>query len=242
MGVTLVPEGPADTPELRKARGAFFTPQPIVRFIADSALRDATDSLFEPSAGDAEFLVESVRRLRELSDDPTFTPVVHGVEIHKHSPQAGRGRVRTAGGAPRLKSMTSFVDSNRKYAAAIGNPPYLRYQDWSGDARLCPREAALRAGVSLTGLASSWRALERRIQVREIARRDGPPRASLVPVLSATAHPRSVHRTRRPAPDYCPSTHCSKSEGYRRTLSVTVYLRYREAVGLILIYVVSAAR
>ncbi|MDJ0336581.1 N-6 DNA methylase [Salinibacterium sp. G-O1] len=172
MGVTLAPLNPADTPELRKARGAFFTPQPIVRFIADWALRDAADSVFEPSAGDAEFLVESVRRLRALSGDPTFTPVVHGVEIHKHSARVGRGRVRAAGGRPQIEVNDFFrVDSNRKYTAAIGNPPYVRYQDWSGDARLRSREAALRAGVSLTGLASSWAAFV--VQSASILREGG---------------------------------------------------------------------
>ncbi|TDW26908.1 Eco57I restriction-modification methylase domain-containing protein [Cryobacterium psychrophilum] len=157
--MTLAPFHPSDTPELRKARGAFFTPQPIVAFLADWAIRDATDSVFEPSAGDAEFLVESVRRLRNLSDDPAFEPTVHGVEIHKHSAQVGRGRVREAGGRPRIHVNDFFmIDSARKYAAVIGNPPYVRYQDWSGVARLRSREAALRSGVSLTGLASSWAA------------------------------------------------------------------------------------
>jgi hypothetical protein len=40
----------------------------------------------------------------------------------------------------------------------VGNPPYIRYQDFSGRARSQSREAALRAGVPLTGLASSWAA------------------------------------------------------------------------------------
>ena len=40
----------------------------------------------------------------------------------------------------------------------MGNPPYVRYQDFSGVARSRSREAALRAGVPLTGLASSWAA------------------------------------------------------------------------------------
>jgi adenine-specific DNA-methyltransferase len=158
-GVNMAAVHPNDTPEIRKARGAFFTPQPIVRFITDWALRTPADSVFEPSAGDAEFLVESVRRLRALSVDPAFAPVVHGVEIHGHSARIGRGRVREAGGRPQIEVNDFFmVDSTRKYSAVVGNPPYVRYQDWSGEARLRSREAALREGVSLTGLASSWAA------------------------------------------------------------------------------------
>ena len=40
----------------------------------------------------------------------------------------------------------------------IGNPPFIRYQDFSGEARARSRAAALRAGVGLTNLASSWAA------------------------------------------------------------------------------------
>lgn len=44
------------------------------------------------------------------------------------------------------------------YDVVIGNPPYIRYQDFSGESRARSRAAALRGGVSLTGLASSWAA------------------------------------------------------------------------------------
>lgn len=50
------------------------------------------------------------------------------------------------------------VEPTGSYDAVIGNPPYVRYQDFSGEARARARAAALRAGVPLTGLASSWAA------------------------------------------------------------------------------------
>jgi hypothetical protein len=40
----------------------------------------------------------------------------------------------------------------------IGNPPYVRYQSFTGEARARALRAALAAGVRLTGLASSWAA------------------------------------------------------------------------------------
>ena len=51
-----------------------------------------------------------------------------------------------------------LVTPTGTYNAVVGNPPYIRYQDFSGAARARSREAALRAGVPLTGLASSWAA------------------------------------------------------------------------------------
>ncbi|MDR7184628.1 adenine-specific DNA methylase [Microbacterium trichothecenolyticum] len=146
----------ADTPELRKARGAFFTPAELVDYIARWAVRSPADSVFEPSAGDAEFLVAAARRLQSLG---VSRPTVHGVEIHDHSAQVGRARVRDVGGEGQILTSDFFaVDPAPVHTAVIGNPPYVRYQDWTGAARVRSREAALRAGVALTGLASSWAA------------------------------------------------------------------------------------
>lgn len=146
----------ADTAELRKARGAFFTPDAITRYIVDWAVRTSHDTVLEPSAGDAAFLVQAVRRLRELGG---LAPHVDGVEIHPLSARVARHRVREAGGAPRLTVNDFFlVEPEARYSVVIGNPPYVRYQDFSGESRTRSRAAALKAGVSLTALASSWAA------------------------------------------------------------------------------------
>lgn len=149
----------ADTPALRKARGAFFTPNEITRFISRWAIHGPEDRVLEPSAGDAAFLVAAVDRLHELAQDPAWTPAVDGVELHPHSARTARQRVLTAGGLPQVEEGDFFLVPPRpKYDAVIGNPPYIRYQDFTGRSRARSREAALRAGVSLTGLASSWAA------------------------------------------------------------------------------------
>lgn len=155
------PEGtrhPDDTPVLRKARGAFFTPEAITASLAEWAIRTPTDRVLEPSAGDAAFLVAAVQRLRAL-DPSRGAPRVHGVELHAHSARVGRERVRAAGGVPRIRTSDFFlVEPTPTFDAVIGNPPFIRYQDFSGDVRIRSRAAALRAGVALTGLASSWAA------------------------------------------------------------------------------------
>jgi adenine-specific DNA-methyltransferase len=146
----------ADTADIRKARGAFFTPEPLTRFITDWAIRTPTDLVMEPSAGDAAFLVEAVRRLTVLGAE---TPTVAGVEIHAHSARVARERVTAAGGIPDITQSDFFlVEAAPTYDAVIGNPPYIRYQDFTGESRTRSRAAALKAGVALNGLASSWAA------------------------------------------------------------------------------------
>ena len=148
-----------DTPALRKERGAFFTPDAITRFIANWAIRSSEDSVLEPSTGDAAFLVAAVGRLLELAPEVASTPTVDGVEIYAESVRVAHHRVREAGGEARIAHSDFFaLEPNPIYDAVIGNPPYIRYQDFAGEARARSRAAALRGGVSLTGLASSWAA------------------------------------------------------------------------------------
>jgi adenine-specific DNA methylase len=100
-----------------------------------------------------------VSRLRDLTQDVEVRPVVDGVEIHAHSARVAHQRVEEAGGKAQIQHSDFFaLEPKPIYDTVIGNPPYIRYQDFSGESRTRSREAALRGGVSLTGLASSWAA------------------------------------------------------------------------------------
>lgn len=145
-----------DTPGLRKARGAFFTPAAITRFIADWAVRSSTDKVLEPSAGEAAFLIAAVDRLQKLGKK---TPTVAGVEIHSDSAETAERLVELAGGKTEMTTSDFFLlDPQGTYDAVIGNPPYIRFQEFNGESRLRARLATLKAGVPLSGLASSWAA------------------------------------------------------------------------------------
>ena len=54
--------------EQRKARGAFFTPPDISRFMTAWAVRSAEDKVLEPSCGEASFLLPAAQRLRGDAD------------------------------------------------------------------------------------------------------------------------------------------------------------------------------
>jgi methylase of polypeptide subunit release factors len=67
--------------------------------------------------------------------------------------------VRAAGRVATITTADFFdLPPQRRFSAVIGNPPYVRYQDFSGERRAKARRTALAAGVPLTGLASSWAA------------------------------------------------------------------------------------
>lgn len=150
-----------DTAALRKARGAFFTPEAVARYITEWAVRSTADRILEPSCGEAAFLLSAVDRLATVRarDAADQYAALDGIELHDASARAARTLLRNAGVDARVKVGDFFtVDPTGSYDVVIGNPPYIRYQDFSGAARARSREAALRAGVGLTNLASSWAA------------------------------------------------------------------------------------
>lgn len=151
-----------DSPELRKARGAFFTPGEICRFIVEWAIRSESDVVLEPSCGDAAFLHAAGARLTALGEptapDRLFTfEQIQGIELHEQS--ARRAAELTAvANIPATILVGDFfdVEPRARYDVVIGNPPYIRYQDFTGDARAKAQQRALAQGVRISGLASSW--------------------------------------------------------------------------------------
>lgn len=149
-----------DSAESRKARGAFFTPSEVCEFITSWAVRESRDVVLEPSCGAAAFLLPAGRRLRDLNHGHAYSvEQLRAFDLHQESVLAARATMSGAG-LPAEISVGDFLalDGVPAFDAVIGNPPYVRYQGFTGDARLRGRAAASRAGVALTGLASSWAA------------------------------------------------------------------------------------
>ena len=145
---------------LRKARGAFFTPPEIANYLVEWAVRSPGDTVLEPSCGEAAFLLAAAERSRRLGARPRrWSERLHGVEIFAASARSAEARLRAAGFDARIAVGDFFAhEALARYDAVVGNPPYVRYQAFSGPARARGLEAALAQGVRLSGLASSWAA------------------------------------------------------------------------------------
>ena len=145
-----------DTAELRKARGAFFTPVELCKFVCEWAVRSSSDRVLEPSCGEAAFMLAAGKRLRDLGTT-NFTAHLFGVELHDESARLALKALNADGLAATI-TVGDFFDAEAPgpFDAVVGNPPYVRYQDFTGDAHDKSREAALAQGVHLTALASSW--------------------------------------------------------------------------------------
>lgn len=142
--------------ETRKARGAFYTPPAIADFLVSWAIRSGSDSVLEPSCGEAAFLTSVIDRLRSFSLFLEQDQIV-GVDIHCEA-LANAGALIHADGIPVQLFVSDFFAfrSERLFDAVVGNPPYVRYQTFAGASRVLAQEAALRQGVRVAGLANSW--------------------------------------------------------------------------------------
>ena len=150
----------SDTSALRKARGAFFTPSEITAFLTKWAIRGPADAVLEPSCGEASFLLAAGERLRSLRVNHLFwSHQLHGIEIHRESAEKAHSILGDARLDAEIRVADFFAcEPANCYDAVVGNPPYVRYQEFSGSARAKGQEAALAQGVRLTGLANSWAA------------------------------------------------------------------------------------
>ena len=127
--------------------------------LTDWAVRSPTDSVFDPSFGGLVFLAAARDRLLDLGANENAIPrQLYGVDLDPDAHAAVRASLDTWIDPQHLLDRDFFaVDSSElpAFDAVVGNPPYIRYQDFNGFGPTARRLAA-EAGVKLTRLASSW--------------------------------------------------------------------------------------
>jgi adenine-specific DNA-methyltransferase len=158
-----------DSPDLKKARGAFFTPRPIADYLAAWAVEeDANATVLDPTCGEAVFLEAAGRELKDLGVTKAgFKEQLLGVDLHAESVAKAQRllRAQKLDGSFQVANFFDLstpdkLDAQLPYVdAIIGNPPFVRYQEHSGLSRKRAQLAALEQGVNISGLASSWAAL-----------------------------------------------------------------------------------
>lgn len=152
----------------RKARGAFFTPPEIAEFLTAWAVhRNPAARVLDPTCGEAVFLLSAARHLRSLGCEPSnLDQQVFGIDLHRPSLDESMRLLEAEGLDAHLIAADVFATETPDQLGApvppvdavIGNPPFVRYQEHRGAARQLSVAAALRQGVRLSGLASSWAA------------------------------------------------------------------------------------
>ncbi len=119
-----------------KLRGGYYTPSPIAEFICSWAIQNENDLVLEPSCGDGNFIEAAIERFSELgvSGDDLYGRI-KGVELIPEEAKKASNRAATFGlnGDTIINNdFFSFISNqeNIAYNSIIGNPPFIRYQNF----------------------------------------------------------------------------------------------------------------
>ena len=124
-----------------KASGAYYTPDPVVRSLVRWAVRRETDRLIDPACGDGRFLVPH-RNSVGVEQDLDAAAIVHA---------------RAPGSLIHGGDFFSWASrTEERFDCAAGNPPFIRYQRFTGEVRAAALGLCARHGVAFSSLCSSW--------------------------------------------------------------------------------------
>jgi adenine-specific DNA methylase len=143
-----------------KSFGAYYTDERIANFLVRWALRSARDTVADSSFGGGVFLEAAARRLQTLGGN---VKQIYGVELDEavHSQVSYELQMLYSFKAKNLVHSDFFLLNPKQLPlldAVVGNPPFIRYQSFSGDGREAALAKVKAAGVKLNSLASSWAA------------------------------------------------------------------------------------
>ena len=128
-------------PISRKDLGAYYTPPEVVRALVSWATEgEPRGPVLDPSCGDGRFLA-GLRNAVGVDIDPVA---------------ASEASRRVTAEVVTSDFFEWAARTDRRFAAAVGNPPFIRYQRFGGRARRRALEYCAGLGVRLSGLSSSW--------------------------------------------------------------------------------------
>lgn len=147
----------------KKLRGGYYTPQPIADFICRWAITKPTQRVLEPSCGDGNFIESAIKRFLELGvPQNKLFGLLKGVELIKKEAEESKRRAASYG----LNSTTiinsdffnyiSNANGDGHYDVVIGNPPFIRYQNFPEEHREKAFEMMEAMGLTPNKLTNIW--------------------------------------------------------------------------------------
>jgi adenine-specific DNA-methyltransferase len=149
----------------QKLRGGYYTPKPIADFLARWAIQSPTAQVLEPSCGDGVLLeAASMALLERGTNRKQVCEFLHGIEIDRSEALKTIERIQATGVpvSPTLIHQGDFfayckahLSDKRLFDSVIGNPPFIRYQNFVENQRNVAFELMRSAGLHPTRLTNS---------------------------------------------------------------------------------------
>ena len=140
-----------------KLRGGYYTPDKISEFIAEWAIRNASDSVLEPSCGDGSFLSAITKRLETLGTPAKqIKKNVIGIELDKNEARKSTSYGTTVKCTDFFTYYKNSIDNKKKFDVIVGNPPFIRYQNFTEEYRQIAFELMNKYGFQPNRLTNIW--------------------------------------------------------------------------------------
>lgn len=170
----------------KKQMGRFFTPESIAEFLSQWAIQSGDDKVLEPGSGDGNILIPAVKRLKNLKGEKGR---VLGVEIDSDLIQRTKSRLekkKIPASNYELKTGDFFKFcinesrwKNKSYDVVVGNPPFIRYQDFDKEQRVRASEILENSGIHPTKQMNAW--MPFLVGSVQLLRREGGRLAMIIP-------------------------------------------------------------
>lgn len=140
-----------------KLRGGYYTPEKISEFIAEWAIRSPRDSVLEPSCGDGSILGAITNRLKMLGATATqIKNNVVGVELDEIEAEKSAKYGTTVVCNDFFTYYERSIDDKAKFDVIVGNPPFIRYQNFTEEYRTTAFALMNKHGFHPNRLTNIW--------------------------------------------------------------------------------------
>lgn len=140
-----------------KLRGGYYTPDKISEFITDWAVRSSTDTVLEPSCGDGSFLNAITHRLSALgTTEKEIRQNVIGIELDNVEAEKSTQYGTTVICKDFFTYFKETVDEQIQFDVIVGNPPFIRYQNFNEEYREVAFSLMNKYGFKPNRLTNIW--------------------------------------------------------------------------------------
>jgi adenine-specific DNA-methyltransferase len=147
-----------------KLRGGYYTSTAVASWLCKWAIRTPDDRVLEPSCGAGAFVEAAAVRFAELGlSGPSIAEQLNGIEVLAAEAERARSRLQPLVGvrAQSLVETSDFFEwwqrhERRGIDAVVGNPPFIRYQNFPEPSRTKAMEIMQRLGLTPNRLTNIW--------------------------------------------------------------------------------------
>lgn len=150
----------------QKLRGGYYTPPAVADFLASWSVQQPGEEILEPSCGSGAILSAAAQKLLDLGATPSqVAQQIQGVELYSSEASLACQKLEALGIAGHnsvtVGDFFEYDDQEwgligKKFDVVLGNPPFLRYQNFPEDQRQRAFRVMESAGLRPNRLTNSW--------------------------------------------------------------------------------------